>query len=127
MSSQLFLKFEEFSEILNDVNFDLSFVNSNILCLFRLRNRCWRLFDRFSAKESTKFLPESLNLFANSNDFISSLFNLNKRLLCLFIKIATLLNVFDKTSRKKTNADWVNGLLLIAFATEDSSQTMNLV
>jgi hypothetical protein len=100
MCFQLFLKFEELSEILNDVNFDLSFVNSNIVRLFSVCNRLnsFRLGTR--AKETAKFRPETLNLSTNSDNFIRSGSNLNKRLFSLFVKITASLDVLDKASSK---------------------------
>jgi hypothetical protein len=83
--SKLFLKFEELSEVLNDVHFDLSFVNSNISRLFSLCNRFSSFRLRLATKERKKLIPESMNLFANGNDFISSSFNLDKRLFSLLV------------------------------------------
>jgi hypothetical protein len=100
MCFQLFLKFEELSEVFNDVNFDLSFVNSNIVRLFSLGNRLDSFRLRLATKERKKLIPESMNLFANSNDFISTGFNLDKRLFSLLVKITASLDVFDKTSSK---------------------------
>jgi hypothetical protein len=48
---------------------------------------------------------------ANGNDFISSLFNLNKRLFSLLVKVTASLDVLDQASRKKTDTDWVNLVL----------------
>jgi len=100
MCFQLFLKFEELSKILNDVNFDLSFVNSNIVRLFSLGNRLDSFRRRLATKERKKLIPESMNLFANSDNFICTGFNLDKRLFSLLVKITTCLDVLDKTSRK---------------------------
>jgi hypothetical protein len=47
-------------------------------------------------------------LFANRNNFISSSFDLNKRLFSLLVKIAPSLDVLNKTSRKEADADWIN-------------------
>ena len=97
---QLFLKFKELSEVFNNVNFDLSFVNSNIVRLFSLGNRLDSFRRRLATKERKKLIPESMNLFANGNDFISTGFNLDKRLFSLLVKITASLDVLNKTSRK---------------------------
>ena len=97
---QLFLKFKELSEVFNDVNFDLSFVNSNIVRLFSVCDRLnsFRLGTR--AKETAKFRPETLNLSTNSDNFISSGFDLDKRLFSLLVKVTASLDVLDKASSK---------------------------
>jgi hypothetical protein len=41
-----------------------------------------------------------MHFFANGNDFISSGFNLDKRLFSLLVKFTASLDVLDKTSRK---------------------------
>jgi hypothetical protein len=41
-----------------------------------------------------------LNLFANGNDFISGLLNLNKRFFGLLVQLAPSLDVLNKASRK---------------------------
>jgi hypothetical protein len=49
-----------------------------------------------------------LNLFANCNDFISSLLDLNERLLRLTEKLTSSLDVLNKSSRKQADADRIN-------------------
>jgi hypothetical protein len=63
---------------------------------------------RFATKEPDKRSPNTLNLFANGNNFISSSFDLNKRLFSLLVKITPSLDVLNKTSRKQADADWIN-------------------
>jgi hypothetical protein len=41
-----------------------------------------------------------MHLFANGNDFISSGFDLNKRLFSLLVKFTASLDVLNQTSRK---------------------------
>jgi hypothetical protein len=49
-----------------------------------------------------------MHLFANGDNFISSLLNLNERLFCLLVQLAPSLYLLNKPSRKKTDADRVN-------------------
>ena len=63
---------------------------------------------RFDTKEPNKLIPKAMYLFANGNDFFTSSLNLNKRFLSLTKQLAPSLDVFNKTSRKKTDADWIN-------------------
>jgi len=72
------LKLEELSEVFDNVNLDLSLINSNISRLLSLGNRLCNLRLWLATKERKELIPESMNLFANSNNFISRLFDLNK-------------------------------------------------
>jgi hypothetical protein len=47
-------------------------------------------------------------LFANSNNLISSSFDLNKRFFSLLVQLAPSLDVLDKASRKEADADRIN-------------------
>jgi hypothetical protein len=63
---------------------------------------------RFATKEPNKRSPDSFDLFTNGNNFISSSLDLNKRLFSLLVKLAPSLDVLNKTSRKKADADRIN-------------------
>jgi hypothetical protein len=79
------LKLEELSEVFDNVNLDLSLINSNISRLLSLGNRLCNLRLWLATKERKELIPESMNLFANSNNFISRFFDLNKRLFGLLV------------------------------------------
>jgi len=49
-----------------------------------------------------------LNIFANCNDFISSLLDFNERLLRLTEKLTSSLDVLNKSSCKQADADRIN-------------------
>jgi hypothetical protein len=53
-------------------------------------------------------IPKAVNLFANGNNFISSVFDFNKRFFGLLKKLTPCLDVFDQSSGKQTDADWIN-------------------
>jgi len=63
---------------------------------------------RLAIKEPNKCSPDSFDLFANGNNFISSALNFNKRFLGLLVKITPSLDVFNKASRKEADADRIN-------------------
>jgi hypothetical protein len=77
------------------------------LPLFRQRLCCggWLWF---AAKERQQLIPKSVNLFANGNDFISRVFDLNKRLFCGTIQLTPCLDVFNQSGSKQTDADRIN-------------------
>jgi len=102
------LKLEELCEVFDNVNLDLSLVNSNIVRLLRLGSRLCNLGFRLATKESSKRCPDSFDLFANGNNFISSALDLNKRFLGLLVKITPSLDVLNKASRKEADADRIN-------------------
>ena len=102
------MKLKKFCEVLDNVNFDLSLVNSDIVRLLRLASRLCNLGFRFATKEPNKRSPDSFDLFANGNNFISSSLDLNKRFLSLLVKITPSLDVFNKASRKEADADRIN-------------------
>jgi hypothetical protein len=51
-------------------------------------------------------------LFTGINDFVSSVFDLNKRFFGLLKKLTPCLDVFDQPSGKQTDADRINFALL---------------
>jgi hypothetical protein len=57
-------------------------------------------------------IPKAVNLFANGNNFISSVFDFNKRFFGLLKKLTPCLDVFDQSSGKQTDADRINFALL---------------
>ena len=95
VGSKLFLNLEEISELLDNIDFDLSFVNSNkLFFLFRHRlgrggggNCCW-----FATKHFGEFSPKALYLFANLDCFVNSRLDLHKGSLSLFVKLTAFLD-----------------------------------
>jgi hypothetical protein len=53
-----------------------------------------------------------LNLFANGDDFISRVFDLNKGFFGLLVQLTPCLDVFNQPSGKQTDADRINLQLL---------------
>jgi hypothetical protein len=53
-----------------------------------------------------------LNLFANGDDFISRVLDLNKGLFGLLVQLASGLDVLNQPSGKQTDADRINLQLL---------------
>jgi hypothetical protein len=49
-----------------------------------------------------------MHLFANGDDFISRVFDLNKGLFGLLVQLAASLDVFNKPSGKQAQADRIN-------------------
>ena len=94
VGSKLLLNLEEFSELFDNIDFDLSFVNSDkLFFLFRHRlgrgggNCCWFTL-RF--KEVTKVTPKSSNFLIYLGGFVNSRLDLHKGSFGLFVKLTTL-------------------------------------
>jgi hypothetical protein len=49
-----------------------------------------------------------MHFFANGDNLISSLLNLNERFFCLFVQLAPSLYLLNKSCGKQTNADRIN-------------------
>jgi hypothetical protein len=53
-------------------------------------------------------IPKAVNLFANGDDFISRVLDLNKGFFGLLVQLTPCLDVFNQPSGKQTDADWIN-------------------
>jgi len=49
-----------------------------------------------------------MHFFANGDNLISSLLNLDERFFCLFVQLTSSLYLLNKSCGKQTNADRVN-------------------
>ena len=99
---------KEPNELLNDIVKNLLFINSDkLFFLFRHRLGRGRGFG-LSGKELNQIKPKPLDLFANGNDFISRLFNLNELRLGIPVKLTAFLNVFDESCGKQAKANRIN-------------------
>jgi len=121
----LLLNLEELSELLNNIDFDLGFVNGNKLRLFLFRHRLWRrgncCWFTLRFKEVTKVTPKSSNFLIYANSFVNSRLNLHERGLDLLIKLTALSDCCNTSIGGKEEADRINFVSLFSCNLRNSS------